>query len=67
LFYIASKTPTLLKKRVDEVLLQDQTTFLKTVFLYFFELMGIDRKDEETLGLLFDHILKPHSNVGNSK
>jgi len=40
---------------------------LKTVFLYFFELMGIDRKDEETLGLLFDHILKPHSNVGNSK
>ena len=29
--------------------------------------MGIDRKDESTLGLLFEHILKPHSNVGNSK
>jgi len=29
--------------------------------------MGVDRRDESTLGLLFEHILKSHSNVGNPK
>jgi hypothetical protein len=29
--------------------------------------MGIDKHDEATLGLLFEHILKSHSNVGNPK
>lgn len=29
--------------------------------------MGVDRNDEQTLSVLFEHILKPHSNVGNPK
>ena len=58
----------MLKKKVDEVLDdKNQTTFLKTIFLYFFELLGVDRSDEATLGLLFEHILRAHSNVGHPK
>ena len=68
LFAVASKTPSVLKKRVDETLEdKNQTTFLKTLFLYFFELMGVDRTDEASLGLLFEHILRAHSNVGHPK
>lgn len=29
--------------------------------------MGVDRSDETTIGLLFEHILKAHSNVGHPK
>jgi hypothetical protein len=68
LFSVGEKTPSLLKKKVDEVLEdKSQTSFLKTIFLYFFELMGVDRSDETTIGLLFEHILKAHSNVGHPK
>lgn len=46
LFAVGSKAPSILKKRVEETLEQlSQTTFLKTIFLYFFELMGVDRGD----------------------
>lgn len=61
---IAQHQPSRLKKLLDEVISSDQTTFIKTTFLYFFEFIGTNRKDSECLKLLFEKVLAPPSNVG---
>ena len=56
-----------LKKVIDGQCQTETTTFLKTVFLYFFELMGVTKADAETLKILFEWLLQKKSNVGNEK
>lgn len=62
--FLAVDQPTRLKKLVDEQIQADHTTFLKTVFLFFFEVIGADRSDPDTLSILFKQVLQPKSNVG---
>lgn len=52
---------------IDSELQSDTTSFLKTLFLFFFELMGVDKSDTETLKVLFGRLLEKKSNVGGEK
>jgi hypothetical protein len=52
---------------IDEQIQSDITTFLKTTFLYFFEMMGVQKSEAETLKVLFERLLERKSNVGNEK
>lgn len=64
---ITISQPARLKKVIDEQLQTAQTPFLKTIFLYFFEVMGVSKDDGQTLKVLFERLLERKSNVGNEK
>jgi len=68
------KTPGKLKQVIDEMLTSSKPSqggeneakvFLKVVFLYFFELLGVE--DEASLKVLFDFVLARNSNTGKMK
>ena len=44
-----------------------KTELLKACFLYFFQLMGVDTDDQQTLVILFRFLLAKNSNVGKTK
>jgi hypothetical protein len=68
LFSVCQSQPSTLKSTVDELLLkkQDSNAF-RVVFLYFFQMAGVDAKDNKTLATLFEFIDAKPSNSGKAK
>lgn len=65
LLSVATYQPALLKKSVEDLFARPD--FLKTVFLFGFEAMGIARQDTDSLGTMFGLLLQAKSNVGKEK
>ena len=42
-------------------------SLMKIVFLYFFQLMGVQADDEQTLTILYEFLEKKNSNTGKPK
>ena len=64
---LAISQPARLKKIIEDQIETDLTPFLKTIFLYFFEITGVDKQDADSLQILFERLLTPKSNVGVEK
>lgn len=75
IYAIAEQRPQLIKQAVDSLLDRTQSsespeqaqTLLRTCFLYFFQLVGIEETDAKSLEILFGFLSAKNSNVGKQK
>lgn len=70
LFAVCESAPSKLKSHVDDLLVKkpdDKDSTLKVIFLYFFQMSGVNKSDEKTLGTMFDFLLRKNPSGGKAK